>query len=62
MCTVRALPAEQRGWGEADGWAAATVSGRGDVDGRGPSGSASGREGRVGRPEKKKGWSSPDEQ
>jgi hypothetical protein len=33
------------GEGEADGWAAATVSGGGDADERGPSGSGRGREG-----------------
>jgi hypothetical protein len=45
-CTMRALLAEQRGRGEADGWAAATVSGDGVADERGPSGSRRGREGR----------------
>jgi hypothetical protein len=43
-CTVRALPAEQRGMGEADGWAPATVPGGGVADERGPSGSGRGRE------------------
>jgi hypothetical protein len=58
-----------RGRGEADGWAAATVPGGGDTDGRGLLGSGSGREGcewRAGARgparEEKKGWSSPDEQ
>jgi hypothetical protein len=46
MCAVRALPTEQRGRGEADGWAAATVPGGGDADKRCPSGSGRGR--RVG--------------
>jgi hypothetical protein len=45
MCTVRALPTEQRGRGEADGWAAATVLCGGGADERGPSGSGRGREG-----------------
>jgi hypothetical protein len=43
-CVVRALPAEQRGRGEADGWAAAIVPGGGVADERGPSGSGRGRE------------------
>jgi hypothetical protein len=44
-CVVHALPAEQRGRGEADGWVATTVSGGGGGDERGPSGSGRGREG-----------------
>jgi hypothetical protein len=43
-CIVRALSAEQRGRGEADGWAAATVPGSGVADERSPSGSGRGRE------------------
>jgi hypothetical protein len=38
------LPAEQRGRGEADGWAATIVAGGGAADERGPSGSGRGRE------------------
>jgi hypothetical protein len=30
-CAVRAIPAEQRGRGEADGWAAVTVPGGGEA-------------------------------
>jgi hypothetical protein len=41
---VRALPAEQRGRGEAGGWATAIVPGGGVADERGPSGSERGRE------------------
>jgi hypothetical protein len=41
---VRALPAEQRGRGEADRWAAATVPGDGVADERGLSGRGRGRE------------------
>jgi hypothetical protein len=41
---VRALPAEQRGREEADGWATTTVSGGGAADERGPSSSERGRE------------------
>jgi hypothetical protein len=43
---MRTLPAEQRGRGEVDGWAVATVQGGGAADERGPSGSGRGREGR----------------
>jgi hypothetical protein len=43
-CVVRALSAEQRGRGEADGWAAATVLGGGATAERGMSGSGRGRE------------------
>jgi hypothetical protein len=43
-CAALTLPAEQRGRGEADGWAAATVPGGGVADRRGPSGSGRGRE------------------
>jgi hypothetical protein len=39
-----ALSAEQRGSGEADGWAAAIVSGGGASDERGPSGTGTGGE------------------
>jgi hypothetical protein len=46
---VRTLPTEQRGKGETDGWAAATVPGGGDADEQGPSGSGRGREGREWR-------------
>jgi hypothetical protein len=45
MCAMRALPAEQRGRGEADGWATTTVPGGGAADERGPSGGGRGREG-----------------
>jgi hypothetical protein len=38
------LPAEKRGRGEADGWAAATVPGGGAADERGPSGRGRGTE------------------
>jgi hypothetical protein len=44
MCAVRALPAEQRGWGKADGWATGTVLGGGGADERGLLGSGRGRE------------------
>jgi hypothetical protein len=43
-CAKCTLPAEQRGKGEADGWAAATAPGGGAADERGPSGSKRGRE------------------
>jgi hypothetical protein len=43
-CAVRVLPAEQRGRGQANGWAAATVPGGSVADERGPSGRGRGRE------------------
>jgi hypothetical protein len=58
--TVRALPAEQRGRGEADGWATATVPSGGAADEQGPSGSGRGREergtDRRDRPVSGRGW------
>jgi hypothetical protein len=57
---MRALPAEQRGRGEADGWAAATVPSGGATDERGLSGSGRGREERGAdrrdRPISGSGW------
>jgi hypothetical protein len=49
MGAVRTLSAEQRGRGEADRWATATVPSGGDADERGPSGSGRGRVGREWR-------------
>jgi hypothetical protein len=44
MCAVHALPIEQRGRGEADGWATTTVPGGGVADEWGSSGSGRVRE------------------
>jgi hypothetical protein len=59
-CAVRALLAEQRGRGEADEWAVATVPGGGVADERGLSGSRRGREERGAdrwdRPVSGRGW------
>jgi hypothetical protein len=41
-CALCTLPAEQRGRGEAEGWAATTVPGGGVADEQGPSGSGRG--------------------
>jgi hypothetical protein len=46
-CAVRALPAEQRGRGEADGWAAATVPGDGAADERAHRAAGEGERGRA---------------
>jgi hypothetical protein len=66
-CEVRARPAEQRGRGEADRWAAGTVPGSDSDRQAGPAwrrereGGERGVGARVGQPVKEGGGPSPDE-